>query len=104
MNRPFLFAVGIGICASSVLAADPPSVTADANIATEMKIDKRQRLEQQQRFEAIDTNGDGYISEQEAQAQQRLLDSWGDVDLNSDGKIDQSEFSAFETEEVEGNP
>ena len=104
MNRPFLIAIGIGICASGALAADPPSITADANVATEMKIDKRQRLEQQQRFDAIDTNGDGYISEQEAQARQRLLDSWGDVDLNSDGRVDQSEFSAFETEDVKETP
>ena len=99
MNKLCLAAIGASLCTSGVLAAEPPSVTADADEATEMKIEKRQRLEQHRRFDAIDTDGDGYISEQEAQLQQRLLDSWEDVDLNSDGKVDHTEFSAFETEE-----
>lgn len=47
-------------------------------------------------FEAIDVDGDGYISAQEAQARPDLQESWAASDANEDGVLDISEFSAFE--------
>lgn len=49
-------------------------------------------------FKMLDTNQDGYISAEEAQAHGDLTSQWNSVDQNSDGQIDQSEFSAFEIE------
>lgn len=47
-------------------------------------------------FSNLDTNQDGYISQDEAQAHQQLSSNWQDADRNADNQIDQSEFSAFE--------
>lgn len=63
-------------------SADPMSGQAEGEIAS---------------FESLDTDGDGYISEQEAQAHDALANSWQDVDVNSDNQLDQAEFSAFES-------
>jgi hypothetical protein len=50
----------------------------------------------QESFNALDTNHDGYISPQEAKADPKLAAQWDMADGNSDGKIEKSEFSAFE--------
>jgi len=50
----------------------------------------------QENFNKLDTNQDGYISQQEAQADKQLTQDWSKADSNQDGQIDQSEFSAFE--------
>jgi Ca2+-binding EF-hand superfamily protein len=47
-------------------------------------------------FNKLDANQDGYISQQEAQADKQLTDDWSKADKNQDGQIDISEFSAFE--------
>jgi Ca2+-binding EF-hand superfamily protein len=50
----------------------------------------------QESFKSLDTNHDGYISPQEAKANSKLSDQWNTADANGDGKIEESEFSAFE--------
>lgn len=47
-------------------------------------------------FKQYDTNGDGYISVQEASDQSEMLKQWKKADKNTDGQIETSEFSAFE--------
>lgn len=47
-------------------------------------------------FNKLDTNQDGYISQDEAKADTQLSKNWSDADLNKDGKVEESEFSAFE--------
>lgn len=47
-------------------------------------------------FKQLDVNGDGYISTEEAAGNSELLNQWANVDKNSDGQIEMSEFSAFE--------
>lgn len=84
--------------AAAAEAAPPAAITADANSAADMRAEQQRWLQEQRRFNVLDTNGDGFISEQEAKAQQQLLEEWKKADLNSDGKIDQSEFSVFDTE------
>lgn len=53
---------------------------------------------QDEMFKQLDTDQDGYISAEEAQAHGDLTSQWDSVDQNSDGQVDQSEFSAFEVE------
>lgn len=48
-------------------------------------------------FQSMDKNGDGYISQDEAQGNPSLQEKWNDADLNDDGQLDRSEFSQFET-------
>jgi hypothetical protein len=48
-------------------------------------------------FIKLDVNEDGYISAQEAVADESLHKSWETTDANQDGQIDAAEFSAFET-------
>lgn len=48
-------------------------------------------------FMKLDTNEDGYISAQEAAADESLHQSWEATDANQDGQIDAAEFSAFES-------
>jgi hypothetical protein len=49
-------------------------------------------------FEALDTDGDGYISNTEAGAREDLTKGWQAIDKNTDNKLDITEFSAFESE------
>lgn len=47
-------------------------------------------------FNKLDANQDGYISQEEAKVHAELSQGWSDADLNRDGKLEESEFSAFE--------
>jgi len=47
----------------------------------------------------LDKDGDGYISLMEATGQNELLRNWSVLDHDSDGKIELSEFSAFESKQ-----
>jgi hypothetical protein len=55
-------------------------------------------------YRNLDADGNGYISKQELQAQDRLMKrmtkNWKQADTNKDGKVDISEFSAFEAKEM----
>lgn len=44
----------------------------------------------------LDKDGDGGISQQEAQGEDRLVASWDRLDRNDDGKLDPSELGRFE--------
>jgi Ca2+-binding EF-hand superfamily protein len=54
--------------------------------------------EYQATFEALDADGDGYISNKEAAARKDIDERWVIIDKNSDGQLDITEFSAFESE------
>ncbi len=47
-------------------------------------------------FEALDVDGNGYISADEARAREDLTAQWSTADQDSDGKLNSAEFSAFE--------
>lgn len=98
MDKRVVAAIGLCMGATAAAAAQKPELDADASSAADMQAEQRHLLNEQQRFKTIDTDGDGFISEAEAREHHRLLESWKKADLNSDGKIDQSEFSAFETD------
>ena len=49
-----------------------------------------------QTFEAIDVDGDGYISVEEAKVRPDLSENLQASDTNKDGKLNSAEFSAFE--------
>jgi Ca2+-binding EF-hand superfamily protein len=49
-------------------------------------------------FAAIDANGDGSISSEEATANEALYKGWETADANQDGSVDAAEFSAFESQ------
>ena len=48
----------------------------------------------------LDRDGDGYISIVEATGHNELLRNWSQLDHDSDGKIELSEFSAFEIKQA----
>lgn len=50
----------------------------------------------QERFRSLDKDRNGYISHNEAKDQHRVFWYYQRADQNSDGALDQSEFSAFE--------
>ena len=52
--------------------------------------------EKLQIFDDIDTDGDGYISKSESKSNMNIRNNWTAADTDKDGKIDISEFSAFE--------
>ena len=54
---------------------------------------------EQEMFNKLDTNHDGYISKEEASANKELTEDWKRADRNRDDKLDESEFSAFEEEQ-----
>lgn len=51
-------------------------------------------------YNRIDRDGNGYISQEEVQQHQRLLErmqsNWEQADQNGDGQVDVGEFAAFE--------
>lgn len=47
-------------------------------------------------IEELDKDGDGGISQQEAQGEARLAASWDQLDRNDDGKLDPRELDRFE--------
>lgn len=47
-------------------------------------------------FQALDTNKDGYITTEEAQARSDLVVNWSRIDKDNDAQLNQAEFSAFE--------
>lgn len=49
-------------------------------------------------FKALDADGDGMISAEEAQANEALTATWETIDVNQDGQIDAAEFSAMDIE------
>lgn len=55
-------------------------------------------------FQDLDTNHDGYISPQEAKSDPQLSKQFSQADKNSDDRIDQSEFSAFEEASPQSTP
>lgn len=48
-------------------------------------------------FEDLDIDTNGYISKGEAMAEKSIDRNWAKVDTDKDGRIDVSEFSAFES-------
>lgn len=59
----------------------------------------------QKMFNKLDTNHDGYISREEARSDRQLSQDWDSADTNQDGKLEESEFSAFEeNQEMGGTP
>ncbi|MET0089754.1 MAG: hypothetical protein ABW068_06985 [Candidatus Thiodiazotropha sp.] len=51
-------------------------------------------------FSALDANGDGSISSEEATANEMLYNGWETADTNQDGTVDAAEFSAFEAKSM----
>lgn len=51
--------------------------------------------ESEQKFDNLDTDGDGFISRSEATANNILRERWNDVDKDKDGKLTTQEFAAF---------
>jgi len=47
-------------------------------------------------FSKLDTNADGYISMEEAEAHADLPDAFADGDMNDDGRLDPVEFAKLE--------
>ncbi len=47
-------------------------------------------------FKALDTDGDGVLSMQEAQANDNVADEFADGDVNGDGMLDTEEFAKME--------
>jgi hypothetical protein len=72
--------------------------------AAEQGSDQGMEHGQTMSFSQLDTNGDGKISKDEAQAAMapgedasQLDSNFAQADKNADGELDQSEFSAFES-------
>lgn len=76
------------ILIATVLAVLPMSVYAASDVTSAP----------QEKFISLDVNQDGYISRGEAMVDKNLSNHWVRVDINEDGKLEESEFSAFEEE------
>lgn len=55
-------------------------------------------MQRESRFKDLDADRNGYISQYEARDKHRVFFYYPKADKNSDGHLDQSEFSAFEIE------
>lgn len=80
------FAAGF-LCAAS-LGVSAEGMSRDAKLSPE----------DQQAYSKLDTNGDGKISQQEAQQNPQLAAKFSSLDKNSDNMIEEGEFARFEVE------
>lgn len=81
---------------------------ASRDVTTYQTLDDKQSLAEyvgggatgttQMSFQRLDADGDGYINTQEAATSPGLAAQIPNADRNGDGRLDQSEFSAFETQ------
>jgi len=55
-------------------------------------------MQSNSRFKNLDKDNNGYISQYEARDKHRVFYYYPKADKNSDGHLDESEFSAFEIE------
>ena len=52
-------------------------------------------------FVQLDVNGNGVLEQDEVRADSKLEANWNDLDRNDDGTVSRSEFSAFESDNME---
>jgi hypothetical protein len=78
---------GEGDAAGEVKTASEGEATGEISTASEVNAAG---------FGTLDTNQDGSLSPDEAASDSQLSKSWGDIDADENGAIDQAEFSAFE--------
>lgn len=71
---------------SSLLSFAGLSIAAEEEQAVQVKT-----------FDELDTNHDGYISKTESKAYKELNAEWSKADTDKNGKLDVTEFSAFES-------
>ena len=69
----------------------PPSTDQEQMNKTSTSADTS--VSMQARFQALDTNGDGYIDKTEAASNSALLQQFDKLDVNHDGKLSPSEFA-----------
>lgn len=55
-------------------------------------------------FTEMDRNRDGYLTREEAREHATLDDNWDKADANRDGRLSESEFSAFEDSDADTAP
>lgn len=72
-------------------------VLAEGGMAKDAGNPMQQMHEQQaSNFQSMDGNQDGFISRSEAESDEGLTANWEKIDVNADGMLDVTEFSAFE--------
>jgi hypothetical protein len=54
-------------------------------------------------FTKLDSDKDGMVSKKEASKNKDLTSKWDTLDTNKDGKLDQGEFAAFESDSSSGS-
>ena len=75
------------------------------NINTTRSEDIGQSSAQQEAsFNKLDSDNNGYLSQQEAKKDSNLSKHWSSADSNHNDKIDRAEFSAFETRSMKQSP
>ena len=52
-------------------------------------------------FAALDADGSGALSKEEASAMPALADAWNQLDIDADGQLTKEEFSRFASKEQE---
>jgi hypothetical protein len=53
-------------------------------------------MENESRFKQLDSNGDGQLSQEEANQHSTLSQHWSDLDSDQSGSLNQEEFSMFQ--------
>lgn len=110
MNKPSLIAAIVAAVAlSAPVYAGPQkqdSMTGQESAATQMKPERgaaygADAAAYEYGFQEVDRNQDGYISREEAQEHEELAADWDSADTDRDGKLSESEFSAFEDREAD---
>lgn len=78
--------------ASNAQSTSPPTST-DQDPMEKTSTSADTSVSMQARFQALDTNGDGYIDKTEAASNSALLQQFDKLDVNHDSKLSPSEFA-----------
>lgn len=93
-SLPFIFAILLGMMLIG-------TAWSAGQQTQQQGMGEEQRTTRPATFSELDQNQDGYVSKKEAENWEKLSSKFKQIDENNDQKLDRSEFSAFETKEIE---
>ena len=94
-KQKLLAGLVVGMAAATAMAQTTTTPSTSATPTAAATETKRALMYDKATFDRLDTNKDGRISREEAQADPMLKDTWSKLDAENKGAVSQAEFEAY---------